>query len=233
MENKDKIEATITDKSESLPQNETDWSIIEESESNAKDATNVSNESMFSFGNLSQNIIVSTINNKLSDITTKMDLILNKLETLEKKVDSLELQTGYNRLNSDYESSLIFNNEDIRNILNLDNYQINDQLTTNTNSNAQEGQNLNTQYIPNSTPNTGNFYSNIMNSESNRFTNTNTNFSPNLFRVNSTPSLNSTFTSSMFNTNNFFSRNNTTNNLNTNTTLNMPPENNTSTQNNR
>lgn len=248
MENTDKIKALIEEKkSENASHNqntETDWSIIEESESNGNEESNkasASGESMFSFGNLSQTVIVTTINNKLSDITTKMDLILNKLESLEKKVDSLEIKYGANRLNNEFESSLIFNNEDIRNILNLDNYQVNNQsdntLLQNDHSETLGSNNLQSQFIPPglSTPTptppySTNFYSNLLSNDVNRFTNRS--FSPNLFRVNSNPSLNSTFTSNMFNTNNYLSRNNTTNTLNTNSTLNMQTENNTTNQNN-
>lgn len=249
MENQDRIKALIEEKKSengSQSQNtETDWSIIEESESKGNEESNnaSSGESMFSFGNISQTVIVTTINNKLSDITTKMDLILNKLDNLEKKVDSLELQySTTNRLNNDFESSLIFNNEDIRNILNLDNYQVNDQsentllqndLSETSGSNSSQAQQ---QFIPTtlSTPTppySNNFYSNLINNDVNRFTNRT--FSPNLFRVNSNPSLNSTFTPSMFNATNYLSRNNTTT-LNTNSTQNVHAhtENNTTNQNN-
>ena len=243
MENQDIIKAVIEEKKgESGSQNqnsETDWSIIEESESKGNEELNnatSSGESMFSFGNISQTVIVTTINNKLSDITTKMDLILNKLETLEKKVDSLELQySTANRLNNDFESSLIFNNEDIRNILNLDNYPVNDQsenpflqndLSETSGSTISQTQQ---QFIPTSLstptpPYSNNFYSSLINNDANRFTNRT--FSPNLFRVNSNPSLNSTFTPSMFNATNYLSRNNTTT-LNTNSFQNGHTENNT------
>jgi len=173
LNNRININIEVTDmKSEEMlskSQNgENDWNIIDESESNNTEDIHVDepasssfSESLFSLGNLSQNVIVSTLNNKLSEISTKMDSILTKLENLEKKVDNLEENqnkfnnvtnsidinnlTKFNNFNSnfdaEFETNLIYNNEDIKNILNLDSYNDPNELNVNNSNNLNQNTN--------------------------------------------------------------------------------------------
>ena len=107
---------------------ENDWNLVE-----SQPIT--SNEEQIPLGNISQSIIVGTLNNRLNEISLKMDTIINKLDNLDKRIQNLE-ESNLNK--SEYDP-VIFNNQDIGKILNMndeDLEEIKTKLGTNLDSNS-------------------------------------------------------------------------------------------------
>jgi len=97
--------------SNSIHEQDNDWNIVDENlnVSGKSESENVDNNSNSIIGNYSQKIIVTTINNRLSELSDKMDLIIEKLEKSDDRISTIE--------NKNDRGSIIFNNEDIKKLL--------------------------------------------------------------------------------------------------------------------
>lgn len=97
--------------SNSIHEQDNDWNIVDENlnVSGKSESENVDNNSNSIIGNYSQKIIVTTINNRLSELSDKMDLIIEKLEKSDDRISTIE--------NKNDGGSIIFNNEDIKKLL--------------------------------------------------------------------------------------------------------------------
>lgn len=98
--------------------NDNDWNLVESHDQNDNDENE--NECKIPFGNISQSIIIGTLNNRLNEISQKMDTIINKLDNLDNRIKNLEESD----LNSSEYDPVIFNNPDIAKILKIDNEEL-------------------------------------------------------------------------------------------------------------
>ena len=98
-------------------ENDSEWNLVDnqlEVEVEVEDKTSIP------FGNISQSIIVGTLNNRLNEISLKMDTIIEKIDNLESRLNIIE-ELNLNK--SEYDP-VIFNNPDIGNILKIDDNEI-------------------------------------------------------------------------------------------------------------
>jgi len=94
-------------------ENENEWNIVD-------NQPTPSNEENIPLGSISQSIIVGTLNNRLNEISLKMDTIISKLDNLDNRIKNLE---EFNLNKSEYDP-VIFNNQDISKILNINDDEI-------------------------------------------------------------------------------------------------------------